>query len=534
MLFNNGDAEGRIKRFPVLTCALIIVHVVITFFVAASHWNGVPSLLGYDTYPAFRETPLYGATALYVDRILISVFYYGNIFLLIFDMFALWVVADNLENTAGRIVTALSYLIIGSACALIFFPNAPFFASTGALEAAFGMFVVLHPKSTVRIFHVHYHSSGTKLIPVFILVGYFAFRHAIFFAGRSEAPQIAAMHAAGFVVGTLAGVSIRFFATRRESESFDIEESRIRGRAALDKPLEFPPATGIEEVAKIRDNGADLSLKMTRPAGEGLYALLSRKDGAELIESARAIAKTLNIPLAEATRRLRRHPGFVSSNLHKDVCDALADKLSSVGLKTIAIPMDSLLDLPPLKESLSIDFADDGFDFLMPGGVCVRVPRDKIFLACAARVEQTITEPPAHSNVGHTEIDDARLGVAIAAGYPLAGTSTVKVTGPLMSNKEFRATVIDVLVSEPWLRIRLSSDTYQCRSLGQDWSGGGRVFSHIAKLIKTSIDGVKTNRGLLDLAKGRPAPRLKFSRLTDFDGYLGWAIQLVHWEYDLS
>jgi len=218
MIFPIGDEniEGGAK--PIFSYLFIAINVLIFFYQAS---------LGMEGYKAFLYE--YGTIPLEIVNgedyftIFTNMFLHGDLMHLAWNMLFLWIFADNIEAVVGNANFVVFYILGGVIASLahIFFnvgSSIPAVGASGAISAVMGAYVVMFPKSKIKmwvfiIFKTFYISA------VFFLVFWFAQQlWGVFTSMGSEQTSGTAWwaHIGGFVFGLLAGYIAK--------QSFDLEQ----------------------------------------------------------------------------------------------------------------------------------------------------------------------------------------------------------------------------------------------------------------------------------------------------------------------
>jgi membrane associated rhomboid family serine protease len=171
---------------------------------------------GYVPWDLVRQLGTrYVPTAAAVVPIFTSMFLHGSWLHLIFNMWALWIFGDNVEDRLGHAWYLLFYLICGVAAALFHtLLNAsstiPTVGASGAIAGVMGAYFLLYPRAhvltLVPLFFVFF-----VQLPAWVVLGYWFVAQFVSGAatsiavhGSSNAPGIAFWaHVGGFVTGML-------------------------------------------------------------------------------------------------------------------------------------------------------------------------------------------------------------------------------------------------------------------------------------------------------------------------------------------
>lgn len=202
-----------------------------------------------------------------------------------------------------------------------------------------------------------------------------------------------------------------------------------------------------EELKRVEDHFAKTYVEPAAGGACGTDAAekfaLFRQSGGQInvAEVGRVIAAMLKLQLADVTTRLFTSSGFLADSLSKSQADVLARDLQNMGVPVFLLEQERVRQLP---EAILVDdaaFGPEGFSALIEGQE-ERVAWECILMANAGLLESSRTKevkPPP-------DAIPSRRG-AFGFGPRRKKTRLVKETQ--------RRIVIDVLVLEPWRRLRI-------------------------------------------------------------------------------
>ncbi len=227
--------DRPLHRPTVVTYALVGLNVAIALAGAIHH------RLDADGYEALvRALWLYGPT-LKPWSFITYQFIHSGVIHLLGNMIFLWVFGPNVEDRLGRIGFLAFYLVGGGAAGAVhlFFessgpgnPAPPVIGASGAIAAVTGAYLVLFPKTLVRVFIIFF------IIGSFEIPSYWLFTAAILkdtvFHGLGASQGIALLaHLGGYAFGAI--VSFLLLATgvlsREPYDLFSIGRQAARRRA---------------------------------------------------------------------------------------------------------------------------------------------------------------------------------------------------------------------------------------------------------------------------------------------------------------
>ncbi|MBY0510970.1 MAG: rhomboid family intramembrane serine protease [Rhodospirillaceae bacterium] len=173
-----------------------------------------------------------------------SMFLHGGWMHLGGNMLYLWVFGDNIEASLGHGRYLVFYLLCGVAAALaqsIAAPTSdvPMVGASGAIAGVLGAYLVLHPRSNIKVFVFLIVIITFINIPAFIVLGiWFVAQLMSSAAADPNAPGVAFLaHIGGFVAGA---VLVFFFKKRSvvvfepaHSRAFAVEKRPLRRRGSV-------------------------------------------------------------------------------------------------------------------------------------------------------------------------------------------------------------------------------------------------------------------------------------------------------------
>jgi membrane associated rhomboid family serine protease len=213
MIFPIGDDKITGKCFPIFSYTFVALNVLAFLYQMSvpedgqesfmQQWAAVPALLTNGT----------GYMGLFT-----SMFLHGGWMHLIGNMLYLWIFADNIEAKVGNIPFLFFYLIGGVIAALghvILDPtsNIPMVGASGAIAAVMGAYVVMFPKSQIKMIFLIF--FNIFYIPAWVFLGFW-FAQQLFSGfselgmGGGEGGGVAWWaHIGGFAFGLLWGYLFR-------------------------------------------------------------------------------------------------------------------------------------------------------------------------------------------------------------------------------------------------------------------------------------------------------------------------------------
>ena len=210
MIFPIGDDQVKRGYFPIFSYSLIALNVVVYAYQFSlgpeldrqfvTHFGSIPYEImhGKDYFTLFS-----------------SMFLHGSPMHLIGNMMFLWIFADNIEATIGNFKFIIFYLLGGlaaSAAHVGFNMESviPTIGASGAISAVLGAYVVLFPKSKIKVFFFFMIFQ----VPAFLFLGYWFYQQVASGTAVVAETQSTGVawwaHIGGFVFGALVGLVIRY------------------------------------------------------------------------------------------------------------------------------------------------------------------------------------------------------------------------------------------------------------------------------------------------------------------------------------
>jgi membrane associated rhomboid family serine protease len=165
----------------------------------------------------------YVPTAAAIVPIFTSMFLHGGWLHIIFNMWALWIFGDNVEDYLGHSLYLLLYFLCGIAAALLhilfnFYSTVPTVGASGAIAGVMGAFFMLYPRARVLTL-VPFFFIFFMWLPAWIVLGYWFVAQFLSGAATSISTHGASSggiavwaHVGGFIAGV---VLVKMFPVRK-------------------------------------------------------------------------------------------------------------------------------------------------------------------------------------------------------------------------------------------------------------------------------------------------------------------------------
>jgi len=219
-MFPIGDdnVHGRGPAF--VTWALILINTLVFLYEIS-----LPPDVQQEFIYLWGVVPEKIVNGVALPTLITSMFLHGGWFHLIGNMVFLWVFGDNIEAALGRIPYLLFYLLGGIVASLTHIlldssSNIPSVGASGAIAAVLGAYLIMFPRSRIRVFVFILFRAGIIQVSALAFLGIWALTQL--FSGLAslgvETAQTAGVawwaHIGGFAAGVLTGLLFRGRANR--------------------------------------------------------------------------------------------------------------------------------------------------------------------------------------------------------------------------------------------------------------------------------------------------------------------------------
>lgn len=170
-MFPVGDTEVRGSGPGVLTIALIVINVIVFLFEAMMSQPELEDFIrSYGVVPA-QIMQGNGLITLFTHM-----FLHGGWLHLIGNMVFLWVFGDNIEAVLGKVMYLAFYIAGGLAAAALQIlvdpaSTIPSVGASGAIAAILGAYVVMFPRSRVKVMVMSRAGMGMTRVTALIFLG---------------------------------------------------------------------------------------------------------------------------------------------------------------------------------------------------------------------------------------------------------------------------------------------------------------------------------------------------------------------------
>jgi membrane associated rhomboid family serine protease len=209
MFFPIGDTQVQQGNKPLLSYIIIALNVLVYLYEFSL---GEPRLSEFVTQYGTIPAEITNGQDYYT--VFTSMFLHGGWMHLIGNMLFLWVFADNIEATIGYTKFLLFYLLGGIAASLthiLLSPNSmvPCVGASGAIAACLGAYIVMFPKSKIKIlfliFFTVFYVNALYFLGFWIVQQLVSGFGSLGIATADTAGVAYWAHIGGFAFGVLAG-----------------------------------------------------------------------------------------------------------------------------------------------------------------------------------------------------------------------------------------------------------------------------------------------------------------------------------------
>lgn len=232
-MFPIGDTDVRDAGLAIVTILLVLVNVAV--FVGELTVPQPELETFFATYGVVPARVLRGEQ---LYSLFTSMFLHGGWFHLISNMLFLWIFGDNVEAALGKVIYPLFYVAGGLAASIAHVAvnpasTMPSVGASGAIGAVLGAYVVMFPRSQVRVMLLIGFFAVIRRVTAVVFLGvWFAMQ---FFSGvaslGAETAQTGGVavwaHIGGFVFGLVVGL---LFRGRAKGLTLEQEPRRDRRR----------------------------------------------------------------------------------------------------------------------------------------------------------------------------------------------------------------------------------------------------------------------------------------------------------------
>lgn len=222
MIFPIGDEQIQGGYKPIFSYSFIGLNIVLFLYELFMNSTGQLDLF-IENYGAI---PIEIKTGQDLYTLFTNMFLHGGWMHLIGNMLFLWIFADNIEATLGNMRFLLFYIAGGIIASLVHVAFnldsvVPSIGASGAISAVLGAYLVMFPKSRVKILVIYIFSSF--YVSAFIFLGFWIV-FQIFYGVSSMGQNINSggvaywAHIGGFAFGMFYGFWARKYYNKRELE----------------------------------------------------------------------------------------------------------------------------------------------------------------------------------------------------------------------------------------------------------------------------------------------------------------------------
>lgn len=171
MIFPIGDDQIKGGYKPIFSYTFIVINVLVFLYEMNLQASGQLSgfISEYGAIPTEIEEGIDYFT------LFTNMFLHGGWMHLIGNMVFLWIFGDNIEATIGNIRFLLFYLAGGIAASIIHVllnshSSVPSIGASGAISAVMGAYLVMFPKSRVKVLVIYFFRSF--YLPAIVFLGF--------------------------------------------------------------------------------------------------------------------------------------------------------------------------------------------------------------------------------------------------------------------------------------------------------------------------------------------------------------------------
>lgn len=219
MIFPIGDDQVVGGAKPIVSYSLLAINIVV-FLVQFLVYMSQGSEWLNRFFMEYGSIPVEIMGGVDLHTLLTSIFMHGGWMHLIGNMMFLWVFADNIEATIGSFNFLIYYLLGGLAASMVhifIYPTSqvPSIGASGAIAAVLGTYLVLYPRSRIKMIVIFFMKSF--YIPALLFLLFWIGQQLLngFGALPGMGNQTSGVgwwaHIGGFAFGVIAGFLIKSF-----------------------------------------------------------------------------------------------------------------------------------------------------------------------------------------------------------------------------------------------------------------------------------------------------------------------------------
>ena len=211
MFFPIGDTQVEGGHKPYVAYTLIVINCALFFYEVTLNAQECQAFIF-----EFGSIPAEISQGIDMHTLLTSMFLHGGWMHLIGNMLFLWVFADNIEAIIGNVMFLFFYLaggLMGSAAHILLDSSSmiPSIGASGAISAVMGAYLVMFPRSRIKVFILFF----TTYMPALIFLLLWFGQQLISGLGdlTPQAVETAGVawwaHIGGFIYGVILGFFFR-------------------------------------------------------------------------------------------------------------------------------------------------------------------------------------------------------------------------------------------------------------------------------------------------------------------------------------
>lgn len=213
MLLPIGDDNIRNGKKPIVTYMLLCINIAVFVYQVT-----LPEIALQQFILTYGSIPNEISNGVDYYTLLTCIFLHGGWMHLIGNLLFLWIFGDNIEVTIGSARFLLFYLVAGIAASLVHAlldanGSIPCVGASGAISACLGTYVILFPKSRIKIWALVFVFRVYALLFVGLwivqqlIAGIGSFQLAT--ADTQNGAVAYWAHIGGFIFGIVAGIYLR-------------------------------------------------------------------------------------------------------------------------------------------------------------------------------------------------------------------------------------------------------------------------------------------------------------------------------------
>lgn len=248
--------------------------------------------------------------------------------------------------------------------------------------------------------------------------------------------------------------------------------------------------------------------------------ILSKPEGLETPDVAKALAKHRKAPLLDVLPAVRRSGGILAEGVSEEAACAEAEALTAAGIPAMALACSELAILPAPVEVPRLELG--GTSLSWSGG---SRPWDKLRLIAAAGLTETRVKTIKTEEGPSVGEKAARIGLTLATGLPMGLGKSKEVEKRVESSDLLFFS--DLIVVEPLARLRIDAQRFDYSVLGGAMGLSTlENFKRVLAALRARVPGARLNRGARILLENKAVREMGYDSIDVVERETRWRVTL--------